>query len=46
MIKNGMKLDPQTTEAIGKAEGRNNRLGHIALWLIAGLGAYWLLFAA
>jgi len=40
MIKNGMKLDPETTEAIGKAEAKNNRWGHIALWVIAGLLAW------
>ncbi|MEM7291715.1 MAG: AarF/UbiB family protein, partial [Pseudomonadota bacterium] len=44
MIKNGMKLDPQTTDAIGKAEARNNRWGHVALWAIAGLGTYWVFF--
>ena len=27
MVRNGMKLDPQTTEAIGKAEAKNNRWG-------------------
>ena len=37
MIQHGMKLDPETTEAIGKAEARNNRWGHVALWIIAGL---------
>ncbi|MEM9280138.1 MAG: AarF/UbiB family protein, partial [Pseudomonadota bacterium] len=42
MIKNGMTLDPATTEAIGKAEAKNNRWGHLALWVIAGLGTYWL----
>lgn len=42
MAKNGMKLDPETTEAIGRAEARNNRLGHLALWVMAGLGAWWL----
>lgn len=40
MITNGMKLDPETTEAIGKAEAKNNRWGHIALWVIAGLLAW------
>ena len=40
MIANGMKLDPETTEAIGKAEAKNNRWGHIALWVIAGLLAW------
>lgn len=42
MTRNGMKLDPETTEAIGKAEARNNRWGHLALWAIAGLGVYWI----
>lgn len=42
MIKNGMTLSPQTTEAIGKAEARNNRWGHIGIWAIAGLLAYWI----
>ena len=40
MIENGMKLDPETTEAIGKAEAKNNRWGHVALWVIAGLLAW------
>ncbi len=40
MIANGMKLDPETTEAIGKAEAKNNRWGHLALWVIAGLLAW------
>ncbi|MDJ0613202.1 MAG: 2-polyprenylphenol 6-hydroxylase [Rhizobiaceae bacterium] len=41
MVKNGMKLDPQTTEAIGKAEARNNRWGHIGIWALVALGGYW-----
>lgn len=40
MITNGMRLDPETTEAIGKAEAKNNRWGHIALWVIAALLAW------
>lgn len=44
MITKGMKLDPETTEAIGKAEAKNNRWGHIALWVIAALLA-WNIFA-
>jgi len=40
MIKQGMKLDPATTDAIGRVEARNNRWGHVALWVIAGLLAY------
>ena len=42
MIKNGMKLDPVTTEAIGKAEARNNRWGHIGIWALVVLGGYWM----
>lgn len=42
--KNGMYLHPKTTEAIGKAEARNNRWGHVALWVIAGLLAYQVFF--
>ncbi len=41
MAQNGMRLDAKTTEAIGRAEARNNRWGHWALWMIAALGAYW-----
>lgn len=44
MLKNGMKLDTETTEAIGKAEARNNRWGHLGIWTIAALGAYWLIW--
>ena len=45
MIKNGMTLSPDTTDAIGKAEAKNNRFGHLALWAIAFLAAYWIFFA-
>ncbi len=31
----GMRLDEDTIRAIGKAEARHSRLGHIALWVIA-----------
>ena len=41
MAQNGMRLDDETTHAIGRAEARNNRWGHAALWVIAGLLAYW-----
>jgi len=44
MVVNGMKLDPETTEAIGKAEAKNNRWGYVALWVIAGLFA-WQIFS-
>ena len=42
MAQNGVRLDPATTDAIGRAEARNNRWGHLALWVIAALVAYWL----
>jgi len=42
MVKHGMKLDPETTSAIGKAEAKNNRWGHLGIWAIAALGAYWI----
>ena len=45
LIKNGMQLDAATTEAIGKAEARNNRWGHLGIWAIAALGAYWVFFS-
>ncbi|MBL4786803.1 MAG: 2-polyprenylphenol 6-hydroxylase [Cohaesibacteraceae bacterium] len=32
----GMKLDPDTILAIGKAEARASRSGRVALWVIAG----------
>ena len=35
MAEKGMRLDPETVEAIGKAEARHSRWGHIALWVIA-----------
>ena len=35
MSENGLRFDPQTTEAIGKSEARHSRSGRIALWLIA-----------
>jgi len=41
---NGFKLDQSTIEAIGKAEARHSRMGHLALWVIAGLLAYWVFF--
>lgn len=41
MIKNGMKLDPETTQAIGKAEAYNNRWGHVGIWALVALGGYW-----
>ena len=35
MSENGLRFDPLTAEAIGKAEARHNRSARIALWLIA-----------
>lgn len=42
--RDGLVLSPETTEAIGRAEGRGNRWGTIALWVIAALLAGHLLF--
>lgn len=42
--EHGFRLDKETIEAIGKAEARHSRMGHLALWVIAGLGAYWIFF--
>jgi ubiquinone biosynthesis protein len=41
MAENGMKLAPETVNAIGKAEARESRLGRVALWVIA-LAAVWI----
>jgi ubiquinone biosynthesis protein len=35
MSENGFRFDPQTAEAIGKAEARHGRSGRAALWAIA-----------
>ena len=35
MGRNGLRFDPATAEAIGKAEARHTRSGRIALWVIA-----------
>ena len=35
MSENGLRFDPQTTEAIGKAEAKHSRSGRLALWAIA-----------
>ncbi|QFR34551.1 2-polyprenylphenol 6-hydroxylase [Ancylobacter sp. TS-1] len=42
--RDGLALSPETTEAIGRAEGRGNRWMTIGLWVIAGLLAGHLLF--
>jgi len=36
MADTGLKLDPETISAIGRAEARQTRWGRIALWVIAG----------
>jgi ubiquinone biosynthesis protein len=41
MAENGMKLAPDTVNAIGKAEARESRSGRVALWVIA-LAALWI----
>ncbi|GAA2881302.1 ubiquinone biosynthesis protein [Aminobacter niigataensis] len=35
MAENGLRFDPETAKAIGKAEAHYNRSGRIALWIIA-----------
>jgi ubiquinone biosynthesis protein len=35
MAENGLRFDPRTAEAIGKAEARHTRSGRMALWIIA-----------
>ena len=35
MSEHGLRFDPATADAIGKAEARHNRWGRIALWIIA-----------
>jgi len=41
MAEGGMKLAPDTVNAIGKAEARESRSGRVALWVIA-LAALWI----
>ena len=35
MVRDGVRLDAPSIEAIGKAEARHSRSGRIALWIIA-----------
>jgi ubiquinone biosynthesis protein len=35
MSEHGLRFDPETADAIGKAEARHGRSGRIALWIIA-----------
>jgi len=41
--RDGLVLSPQTVEAIGRAEARRWRWTTLALWVIAGLIAVWVL---
>jgi ubiquinone biosynthesis protein len=41
--RDGLVLAPETVEAIGRAEGRRWRWATVALWVIAGILALWLL---
>ena len=41
--RDGLVLSPETVEAIGRAEGRRWRWATVALWVIAGILAIWLL---
>ncbi|MGI9350632.1 MAG: hypothetical protein ACR2O3_03635, partial [Rhizobiaceae bacterium] len=36
---------PQGPKEPNVAEAKNNRWGHLALWALVGLGAYWMFFA-
>ena len=40
MGRKGLRFDPETAEAIGKAEARHSRSGRIALWVIALTAIY------
>lgn len=40
MSERGLRFDPETAEAIGKAEARHSRSGRIALWIIAACLVY------
>jgi ubiquinone biosynthesis protein len=35
MAEHGLRFDPETAKAIGKAEARHTRWGRVALWVIA-----------
>jgi ubiquinone biosynthesis protein len=43
MSEHGLRFDPETAEAIGRAEARYSRSGRVALWIIA-LSALYLAF--
>jgi ubiquinone biosynthesis protein len=34
-VERGFRLDPESVEAIGRAEARRARLGHVAMWVAA-----------
>jgi ubiquinone biosynthesis protein len=35
MAQNGLRLDPETADVVGRAAARHTRLGRLALWVIA-----------
>ena len=44
-LERGFPLDQGSIQAIGRAEGRSNSAGHLALWAIAimiGLALFWI----
>src|SRR5690606_38202192 len=41
MAANGLRLDGETTEALGRAEARHGRWGRVALW-VAALALVWI----
>jgi ubiquinone biosynthesis protein len=43
MAEHGLRFDPATSEAIGRAEARHSRSGRVALWVIA-LAAVWVAY--
>ncbi|MCX8995745.1 2-polyprenylphenol 6-hydroxylase [Rhizobiaceae bacterium BDR2-2] len=40
MVDKGLRFDPETAEAIGRAEARHSRSGRLALWVIAASLVY------
>lgn len=40
MVRQGVRLDAQSVEAIGRSEARHSRSGRVALWIIAGAALY------
>ncbi|HRK23650.1 MAG TPA: ubiquinone biosynthesis protein UbiB, partial [Beijerinckiaceae bacterium] len=42
--QDGFRLSEASIEAIGRAEGRGNRTGSLALWALVALAAYAVFF--